>query len=572
MRLLLYFIKSFKVITLKIHQKKAIKVLILSAIQSVADVIGLATIVPVLMLAIDGDFLEKSAKLRSVYRFSGIDSEDAFFISLILLMLLFFVIKNIYAIWLQSYIKKNAATIVAHTTRLKYRHFIQKEYQEIVSKGTPDFINLVMNIPYHYATGMILPFVNLCSEFLIIILFSFFAFYNPLVFIILTIILAPAVYLINKGIKSKIVDLGIISGQLREDTLNELNLGLNGITEIKINRVAPYFIERFVKKQYAYAKNEMRSLTMQNVPFRVLEIVALIAVIILVVYGYFFSENPSEVRILGALFVISIFRLIPAINRIMVSLMHIKIYKYTADELLKSAEYNSTHSSPIEFNNEIALKNISYTYSGSDYPIVNNISLTIKKGEIMGITGNSGEGKSTLIKILLQLIKQNEGIITVDGLKVSEQNELTWQQLIGYVGQTPYILNGTIKENVALGEEDESDERAIIESLKQCGLEKYANKEGLEYAVGENGIKLSEGQKQRLAMARVVYKKSEILILDEATSALDETMETTIGKTLTNLAKNSISIIIIAHRKNILTFCDKVYVLKEGNLYEKPYE
>lgn len=572
MRLLLYFINSFKVITLKAHQKKAVKILFLSAIQSIADVIGLATIVPVLMLAIDGDFLEKSAKLRSVYSFSGIGSEDAFFICLILMMLLFFLIKNIYALWLQSYIKKNAANIVAHTTRLKYRHFIQKEYQEIVSKGTPDFINLVMNIPYHYATGMILPFVNLCSELLIIILFSFFAFYNPLVFIVLTVILAPAVYLINKSIKSKIVDLGIVSGHLREETLNELNLGLNGITEIKINRVAPYFIERFVKKQYAYAKNEMRSLTLQNVPFRVLEIVALIAVIILVVYGYFFSQNPSEVRILGALFVISIFRLIPAINRIMVSLMHLKIYKYTADELLKSAVYNTTHSSPISFKNKITLQNISYTYAGSDYPIVNNLTFNIEKGSVIGLTGNSGEGKTTLVKILLQLIKQNEGSITVDGLKVSEKNELTWQQLIGYVGQMPYILNGTIKENVALGEENECNEIDIIDSLKLCGLEKYANQEGLEYAVGENGIKLSEGQKQRLAMARVVYKKNEILILDEATSALDDEMESLIGKTLCKLAENRISIIIIAHRKNILSFCDKVYVLKEGSLLERPYE
>lgn len=543
--------------------------MILSAIQSIADVIGLATIVPVLMLAIDGDFLEKSAKLRSVYRWTKIGSEDAFFISLILIMLLFFLIKNVYAIWLQSYIKKNAANVVAHATRIKYRHFIQKEYQDIVSKGTPDFINLVMNIPYHYATGMILPFINLCSELLIIVLFSLFAFYNPLVFIILTVILAPAVYLINKSIKSKIVNLGIVSGHLREETLNELNLGLNGITEIKINRVAPYFIERFVKKQYAYARNEMRSLTFQNVPFRVLEIVALIAVIILVLYGYFFSQNPSEVRILGALFVISIFRLIPAINRIMVSLMHIKIYKYTADELLKSAEYNTSHSSPISFEKEIALQKISYTYPGSDYPLVNNVSFTLGKGNLIGITGNSGEGKSTLVKIMLQLIKQNEGNILVDGLKVSEANELTWQQLIGYVGQTPYILNGNIKENVALGEEEECDEQLIIENLMLCGLEKYASKEGLAYEVGENGIKLSEGQKQRLALARVVYKKSKILILDEATSALDEQMESLIGKTLCKLAKNSVSIIIIAHRKNILSFCDKVYILKDGNLVEK---
>ena len=360
------------------------------------------------------------------------------------------------------------------------------------------------------------------------------------------------------------MNIGVVSGELREEALEELNLGISGITEIKLNKVSGYFIANFVKNQYAYARNEMKSLTVQAVPSRILEIIALLGVIILVIYGYFFSTNPSEVRVLGALFVISIFRLIPAINRVLVSLMHIKIYKYTADELLKSATHVEQHSSPITFNDLIEISNLSYTYPGSDFELFKQVNLSIRKGELIGLTGASGSGKSTLVKILLRLYKADSGKIIVDGEEISDRNELSWQQLIGYVGQQPYILKGTIAENVALAEVDDLNEGKIIESLTLAGLHDFANQNMLSYNVGEGGIKISEGQKQRLAIARVIYKGNKIIILDESTSALDEETERKVLETLKELANNTFSILIIAHRKSILEACNRVYQLENG--------
>jgi len=564
MKLIKYLLYSFHKIANPRDRKRAKKALLLSFFQSIADVVGLAAIVPVLMLAIDGDFLEKSSKLRYFYKLFHFKSEAQFLIVLIIAVFIFFVLKNTFSIWLQVYIKKTAAHVVAKSTQLKYKQFVNKDYHEIITKGTPDFVNLVMNVPYHYATGMLLPFVNLFSEVVVIILFAFFIIYNPMVFLIVLIILAPAVYLINKSIKSRIVNIGVVSGELREEALEELNLGISGITEIKLNKVSGYFIANFVKKQYAYARNEMKSLTVQAVPSRILEIIALLGVIILVIYGYFFSTNPSEVRVLGALFVISIFRLIPAINRVLVALMHIKIYKYTADELLKSATYVEQHSSPITFNDLIEISNLSYTYPGSDFELFKQVNLSIRKGELIGLTGASGSGKSTLVKILLRLYKADSGKIMVDGEEISDRNELSWQQLIGYVGQQPYILKGTIAENVALAEVDDLNEGKIIESLTLAGLHDFANQNMLSYNVGEGGIKISEGQKQRLAIARVIYKGNKIIILDESTSALDEETERKVLETLKELANNTFSILIIAHRKSILEACNRVYQLENG--------
>jgi len=564
MKLIKYLLYSFHKIANPRDRKRAKKALLLSFFQSIADVVGLAAIVPVLMLAIDGDFLEKSSKLRYFYKLFHFKSEAQFLIVLIIAVFIFFVLKNTFSIWLQVYIKKTAAHVVAKSTQLKYKQFVNKDYHEIITKGTPDFVNLVMNVPYHYATGMLLPFVNLFSEVVVIILFAFFIIYNPMVFLIVLIILAPAVYLFNKSIKSRIVNIGVVSGELREEALEELNLGISGITEIKLNKVSGYFIANFVKKQYAYARNEMKSLTVQAVPSRILEIIALLGVIILVIYGYFFSTNPSEVRVLGALFVISIFRLIPAINRVLVALMHIKIYKYTADELLKSATYVEQHSSPITFNDLIEISNLSYTYPGSDFELFKQVNLSIRKGELIGLTGASGSGKSTLVKILLRLYKADSGKIMVDGEEISDRNELSWQQLIGYVGQQPYILKGTIAENVALAEVDDLNEGKIIESLTLAGLHDFANQNMLSYNVGEGGIKISEGQKQRLAIARVIYKGNKIIILDESTSALDEETERKVLETLKELANNTFSILIIAHRKSILEACNRVYQLENG--------
>jgi ABC-type bacteriocin/lantibiotic exporter with double-glycine peptidase domain len=244
--------------------------------------------------------------------------------------------------------------------------------------------------------------------------------------------------------------------------------------------------------------------------------------------------------------------------------MHIKIYKYTADELLKSATHVEQHSSPITFNDLIEISNLSYTYPGSDFELFKQVNLSIRKGELIGLTGASGSGKSTLVKILLRLYKADSGKIIVDGEEISDRNELSWQQLIGYVGQQPYILKGTIAENVALAEVDDLNEGKIIESLTLAGLHDFANQNMLSYNVGEGGIKISEGQKQRLAIARVIYKGNKIIILDESTSALDEETERKVLETLKELANNTFSILIIAHRKSILEACNRVYQLENG--------
>lgn len=565
MKLLRELIASFVILASPKQKKLAVWGLVLHAIQSIADVFGLAAIVPVLMLAIDGDFLAKSSKLRYVFHLFSFQSEAQFLIVLITLVFLFFVLKNLFAIWVQQFTKANAAQIVSRATRIKYTHFIQREYSDIIQKGSPDFINLVMNIPYHYVTGMLLPFMNLFSEVLIVILFSVFILYNPVVFLIIIIILGPSIYLINRSIKSRIVNLGRVSGDLREEVLEELNIGLDGITEIKLNKVSNYFIERFVNKQYKYAQNEMKSLIMQSIPSRMLEILALIGVIVLVIYGFFISENPSEIRVLGALFVISIFRLIPAINRILVALMHIKIYKYTAEELVKSAEVYKNNNHPILFKKEIQLNDISFRHKDSKESLLKNVSMSIPKGELVGITGKSGSGKSTLIKIILTLLKAESGKILVDSKEINKSNELSWQQMIGYVGQVPYILKGNIRENVALAK-PESKDSDILEALNLAGLHEFATSSDLDYQVGEKGVKLSEGQKQRLALARVIFKKQSIIILDETTSALDEKTEGKVMNTLQELAKKQFTIIIIAHRNSVLNACSTNYKLEAGNL------
>ena len=147
--------------------------------------------------------------------------------------------------------------------------------------------------------------------------------------------------------------------------------------------------------------------------------------------------------------------------------------------------------------------------------VLRDVSLEVKSGARIAIIGTSGSGKSTLVKILLRLYKADSGKIMVDGEEISDRNELSWQQLIGYVGQQPYILKGTIAENVALAEVDDLNEGKIIESLTLAGLHDFANQNMLSYNVGEGGIKISEGQKQRLAIARVIYKGNKIIILDK---------------------------------------------------------
>jgi len=561
-------IKSIKLLLDKPSLRKGKRLLFLTGLVSIADVLALAAVVPVLMLAIDGDFLAKSRKLRYVYKQTGITKESSFLIFLMMGVVFFFIIKNILAIIIQKRVNKLCTQLVQNFTETTFYHIINQPFEKIISKGTTDFLNKIHFNSMYFATGVLIPFVNVVGESLVIILIlTFIIWFNPTIFFLIVMVTAPAFYFINSSIKQKIYNLGEKTKGKREDTIESLNIGMNGLIDVKVNHSSGFFIKDFLQKQKFLIDCDLKSIYYQNIPARANEIVVLAGVIILVIYGYFFSDNPAGLRALAAVFVLSVFRLVPAINRLLIGVMKMKLNQHTIDFLQHSHVNNKMKKeSNLHFRNNILINNILYKYDDSIDPLIKNVSFRINKGEVFGITGISGSGKSTLMKIISGLIIPTGGEIKIDDVILNENNIHSWQNQIGFVHQSPFIFNKTVYENIALN--STFDNEKLQNAILLSGLNKFIDQlpNGIHTLLGEQGSKISEGQKQRIAIARALYKDASILLFDEATSSLDSITEDIIIESLQNLKKQKVTIIIIAHQNRIIKICDTCFNVETAKI------
>jgi subfamily B ATP-binding cassette protein MsbA len=218
------------------------------------------------------------------------------------------------------------------------------------------------------------------------------------------------------------------------------------------------------------------------------------------------------------------------------------------------------------FNDKIELKNVSFSYE--DSAVLKNISLEIPKGRKIAIVGVSGSGKSTFIQLLMRFFDVTNGEILLDGKNIKSISQQDLRSLIALVSQQSVLFNDTVASNISFGKMDSTN--AIQQAAKLAHADEFIQKMPLQYEtnIGDNGVKLSGGEQQRLSIARAIYKNAPILILDEATSHLDSNSEKLVQDALQNLLKDKTAI-IIAHRLSTVQFADEIIVLKEGNMLER---
>jgi len=291
-------------------------------------------------------------------------------------------------------------------------------------------------------------------------------------------------------------------------------------------------------------------------------------------------EMVDIIQYLG-IFAVASFRIVPSASRILSSFQNIKYEEPSVKLLLK--EFSLTNSffnekshlsngvsSALKFEKEINLKNLSFSYPTRKEFSLSKISMNIKKGSFIGVIGETGSGKSTLINLLIGLLKPVEGEVEVDELNINK-NLTEWYKKIGYVPQSVYLTDDTIRKNIAFGLLEENIDNTLIKkAVDKANLNKFLNSlpKGLETIVGEKGIRLSGGQQQRIGIARALYRDPEILILDEATSSLDQSTEREIMESI-NFLKRKKTLIIITHRLSTVKKCDKIFMIDKGKIVKQ---
>jgi ABC-type multidrug transport system fused ATPase/permease subunit len=350
---------------------------------------------------------------------------------------------------------------------------------------------------------------------------------------------------------------------------------VNGFIELKLYNKTEHFINRFISGQSMLHQKQSKMHVLNSIPPRIIETTALIAILILSLFYQLTGGSLYSFFLSFGVFGVAIYRLIPSFNRILHSMMVIQNNLYITDKMefteipkLQIRE-QKVESDDMPFSQEININNLTYHYPGRDEAIFDKADAIVKKGNITGLTGRSGEGKSTFIYLISGIISPDEGQILIDNTALNPSNSPQWQSKIGYVRHHNFFIDGTILENITLCDDPEEINKIQLESaLKNASLKSFIDNitGGLYAHIGESGIKLSEGQKQRIAIARCLYKNASLIIFDEATSAIDITTEVEILESLKELKKMQKTIIIISHKASTLSICDDILLLKDQKM------
>ena len=361
---------------------------------------------------------------------------------------------------------------------------------------------------------------------------------------------------------------------LQERSMNKLLDILNSTKEIIMLNKSTIFTKQFIKFQFKDLTIKRSVNLIQKIPKIFFEIVVVVG---FTLYIFFLSLNGDDLsKIIPELgiFFLAIIRILPALSKIILhanKLKHAEVAAVKISDDIKN--YNKLFSnkkslSEIEFKDHLKLKKISFNYRNRDKKILEEVDFSINKNDYIGITGESGGGKSTLIDIISGLLIPNSGEIIIDGKETKNLQSTNWIDKIGYLTQKNNLLDESIFTNITLEFNKENIDKKLIDQIfDKTGLRELINNlpEGMDTLIGENGFALSGGERQRIGIARLLYTKKEILIFDESTSNLDNKNKEKFMYTINQLAKEK-TIIIISHDENVIKNCKKKYIVKEKKL------
>lgn len=406
-------------------------------------------------------------------------------------------------------------------------------------------------------------------------------FIEPLGAFIVMIFLIFSVFIFYKLTKNKLIIWGKNRQLFDGKTNQHIIQGLNGIKDVIILGRQNIFLDNFNKYNEAKADISTKQYTLQMMPRFYLELLAVVGLCFLILIMTIQGKSNEIIFPIIGVFVAAAFRIIPSFNRIMSAFQVIKYNKVVLDLLYNEfSKFNNLNLKKadfkIQFEKEINIKNIYFSYPNTEKPSLLDVSIKIKKGNSIGLIGKSGSGKSTVADILLGLLIPEKGEILIDNKININQCVESWRSKIGYVGQNIYLTDDSIINNVAFGiPKEEIDIKQVNKALKLAQILDFINElpVGLDTIVGERGVRISGGQKQRIGIARALYNNPEILILDEATSALDNETEKDFMNSVYQM-KGTITLVIIAHRLTTIEKCDFIYELNNGKVINsgKPTE
>jgi ABC-type multidrug transport system fused ATPase/permease subunit len=575
---MLKILKKINILMDKKQKRSMLKLLVMMVISAVLETGAVLMVMEVVQLILTPDILEQGEKYQMICRILHIKSTVQFSVIAILFLIFLYIAKNAFGFMLQksmySFVFSNqfktASSLMKNFVRRDYEYYLNVETSVIQRSITADVSNM-------YA--LIMSVLQIVSE-VIVALFLVVAL--AVKDIVMTLIIAVLLVVTLIVIKNIIKPIMNRTGKENQDygaaMFARIAETIQGIKEIKVAGREQYFIGEYCKVGNGYVKAMERFNLFNNTPKLLIETVCMAGllgyILVLIVTG----ADVSGMVSLFAAFGIAAMRLLPAASRInnqMTSMAFNEPFFFNvSDNLIEETNEENTDISyavvakdKLPVTREVKIDHITYHYPNSDKLIFDDASVSFPIGKSIGIVGSSGAGKTTVIDILLGLLKLQGGRVLADDVDIKTHYR-EWLANVGYIPQMIFLLDADIRKNVAFGvPEDEIDEEKLWYALKEAQLDEFvkALPEGVNTGIGERGIRLSGGQRQRIGIARALYNDPEVLILDEATSALDNDTEAAIMESINRLHGRK-TLIIIAHRLQTIEKCDMVYRVENGKI------
>ncbi len=517
-------------------------------VRALLDFAGVAALVPVLLML----FGKEPDKGKSML--------------MCMAVLAFILVKNVLAVKLTRFQSSFLLDLYKRFSRQMFCNYYHRGMLFLKGKSSVQLGHEVNFVCYTFSLYVLSPIFRMAGEALLLVMMvTALIVWKPLAGSLLCLGFLPVALFYVWAVKGKLRRYGAEELEARRQQSRTVVEAFRGYAELEINGAFPSLLVSFDEGLDRINRCRLRTESMQLLPASLSEVAVVVGMALLIGVG---GENPG---MMSGVFAVAAYRMIPAVRAVLNSWSTLQNASYSVDTVVDGMKeeggQEQGEDGSFTFERGIVVDRLSFAFPDGGL-ILKDFSLTIGRGERVGLKGPSGSGKSTLFNLLLGFLMPTSGKIRIDGQVLTPANRRLWHRLVGYVPQEVFVIQGSLADNIALGRPVDRDK--IMYVLEQVKLKEWAEElpQGIDSSLGEYGSRLSGGQKQRIGIARALYKDAEVLFFDEATSALDSETEREINMALQELSMRhrELTLVIIAHRASSLAFCDRIIDLQEAGL------
>jgi ABC-type multidrug transport system fused ATPase/permease subunit len=576
-------LKFFSLLT-KEERNKFYWLVVAMIFMGFTEIAGISTLAPFLSVVTNPGVVQEDILLNTIYTTLGFESHRSFVISLGFVVLAFVLLRNATAALVKFAEIRFAEMRGFRLSRRLMAKYLGQPYVFYLNRNSAELSRNILSEASTVINTFLIPLLELMTKFVTVIaVIIFLIMVDPVVAMMVSLFLGLLYGIIYLSIKKVLFSIGRKRLRANQKLFQLVREVFGGIKDVKLLGKEHVFLETYSRLAQKTARYQSNRKIIGSFPKYALDSIVFGAMIAMVLYLMISRDGDfsDSIGILG-IYAMAGFRLLPALDGIFKEVANLRGTQAVVEALYNDlgtardeeeyTDLDRQNRVRLSFDSRITVENVSYSYPGSTVSVIKEQSLEIKKNSTIGFAGPTGCGKTTLVDIILGLLRPTAGSIKVDGVTITDENLASWQADLGYVPQSIYLSDDTVARNIAFGiPPDKIDMEKVRKAAAVAHLDGFIESElpqGYETFVGEQGIRLSGGQRQRIGIARALYHEPEVLVLDEATSALDGMTEAVVMEAIEELAGKK-TIILIAHRLSTLKDADTIYILEKGSIVEK---